>query len=278
MLKRNYYCLVAGLPDLLFNENKLALSSLSFRNELRKILSNTDLKILEQILFTFDNQNLINILFERDLPFNELGNFSRSFLEDQITAPTIIPDFMVSYIKWTKDRELKEFPLQNENKLYQLFYEHILTLKSDFLTTWFKFDLNLRNILTAFNCKQFKYDTEGHIISTFQDNIANELISGRSLRYESFEEIPYAEEIFRIADTTSGFLDKETATDKIKWNYLEEITFFHYFTIEKILAFFLKLIIVERLTILDKETGREFLDKLVHELKESYEHTMETIE
>ena len=34
MLKKNYYCLVAGLPDLLFSESKQGYNSLDFRNEL----------------------------------------------------------------------------------------------------------------------------------------------------------------------------------------------------------------------------------------------------
>ena len=58
--------------------------------------------------------------------------------------------------------------------------------------------------------------------------------------------------------------------DKIKWDYLDEYTFFHYFTIEKVISYVLKILITERWIKLDSETGKTLLNKLLNELKTSY--------
>ena len=73
MLKKKYYCLVAGLPDLLFNEMKQGFSSLYFRNELQYQLSKTDLELAKLLYLPNDNKNFLNLLFEKNEPFNKLS-------------------------------------------------------------------------------------------------------------------------------------------------------------------------------------------------------------
>lgn len=272
MLKRKYYCLVAGLPDLLFNDSKSGFASLTFRNELKEQLSSGDFNLVKQIFFAYDNKNLINLLFKQNKPFYKLGNISKEKLETQIIQPTEIPEYMIHFIKWIKIQESQKLSLQYENKLHQLFYEQILQLKNEFLCNWYTFQLNLKNILTAINCKQFNYDIKSQIIQVDEYNSINTLLLNYRLKHDFYEDdIPYAEQIFRIAESDTNLIEKEKSVDKIKWNYLDEQTFFHYFSIEKILSFVLKLIITERWMKLDAKTGRDLLDKLINDLETSYE-------
>ena len=64
--------------------------------------------------------------------------------------------------------------------------------------------------------------------------------------------------------------EKEKAFDNIKWKFLDEHTFFNYFTIEKILSFVIKLNIVERWIELDNETGKALFNRLINDIKMSY--------
>ena len=100
MFKNNYYCLVAGLPDLLFSESKPGFSSLDFRTELKEQLSVDDFNLVKQVYLLFDNQNLLNLLFKQNKPFNTLGIISKEKLEAEIIKPSEIPDYMIQYIKW----------------------------------------------------------------------------------------------------------------------------------------------------------------------------------
>lgn len=272
MFRRNYYCLIAGLPDLLFNENKLGITNLTFRDELKDQLSLTDFNLIKTIFFPFDNKNLLNLLFEPNNPFNSSGNFSKSFLEDQIIKLNQIPDYMIHYIKWIRCQESNSFSLQNENKLYELFYEYVLQTKNEFLNKWFTFDLNIRNVLTAIKCKQFNRSIEKQIIRIDANPATNILLIENHLNHDSVKEkLPFAEQIFRIAESDASMIEKEKSIDKIKWDYLDEETFFYYFTIEKIMSFLIKLTITERWMKLDAKTGKELLNKLINELKTSYE-------
>ncbi len=58
----------------------------------------------------------------------------------------------------------------------------------------------------------------------------------------------------------------EKALDEIRWDKLSELTVFSYFEIETILAFLLKVEIVERWQSLDSTFGTERLEKLLTEL------------
>ena len=271
MSKKNYYCLVAGLPDLFFNESKQGFSSLDFRNELQYQLSKTDLELVKLLYLPNDNKNLLNLLFEKNEPFNKLGNYEKEFLENQILQPVEIPNYMTRFLKWAKNLETRELNLQIENKLHSLFYEYALLTKNNFLNEWFKFELNIKNILTAFNCVQFNYSTEKHLIQVSQNNTVYSLLISKRLKHELFEEeLPFSDQIFRVAESNTSPEEKEKAIDKILWAYLDEQTFFHYFTIEKILSYIIKLGIIERWMKLDAETGKALLNKLIEELKLSY--------
>ena len=271
MSKKNYYCLVAGLPDLFFNESKQGFSSLDFKNELQYQLSKTDLELVKLLYLPNDNKNLLNLLFEKNEPFNKLGNYEKEFLENQILQPVEIPNYMTRFLKWAKNLETRELNLQIENKLHSLFYEYALLTKNNFLNEWFKFELNIKNILTAFNCVQFNYSTEKHLIQVSQNNTVYSLLISKRLKHELFEEeLPFSDQIFRVAESNTSPEEKEKAIEKILWAYLDEQTFFHYFTIEKILSYIIKLGIIERWMKLDAETGKALLNKLIEELKLSY--------
>ena len=271
MSKKNYYCLVAGLPDLFFNESKQGYSSLEFRNELKTQLSKTDLELVKLLYLPHDNENLLNLFFEEDEPFNLSGNYQKEFLENQILIPNEIPDYMVPFLNWAKNLETRELNLEIENKLQDLYYKYVVTTKNNFLREWFEFELGIKNILTAFNCKQFNYSPEKHLIQTGKNNSIYSLLINKRLKHEFFEEeLPFADQVFRIAESDFSPEEKEKAIDKILWDYLDEQTFFHYFTVEKVLSYVIKLGIIERWLKLDAETGKALLNKLIEELKLSY--------
>jgi hypothetical protein len=66
-------------------------------------------------------------------------------------------------------------------------------------------------------------------------------------------------------------MQREKAIDMLKWDWLDENTFFNYFTIEKLISYYIKLEMIERWIKLDPETGREFFKKLIKDLESGYE-------
>ena len=59
-----YYYLIAGLPELSLEDNKLNYTMASFREELYPELSKNDREIVDLLYLKFDNKNLLILLKE----------------------------------------------------------------------------------------------------------------------------------------------------------------------------------------------------------------------
>ena len=60
---------------------------------------------------------------------------------------------------------------------------------------------------------------------------------------------------------------REKKIDLLKWNWLEENTFFKTFDIESVFAYLLKLEMIERWVTLDKDAGEKTFRSLVKGMK-----------
>jgi len=271
MFKRNYYCLVAGLPDIIIDGNKPGETSHEFKNELAEQLLTSDYKFAELLYLHYDNKNLLNLLLKQDNRFITLGNYTEEYLEEQIKEPTNIVDYMKQLIFNFKAETSGNSNLSSENELQSLYYEYVLQVKNDFLEQWFKFERDMKNILTAVNCHRYDYDTEKQLIPVKHKNEVYETLVKSSPKPDLLaDEVPYVEKILQIAESEMDISEKEKSLDNIKWQFLDEHTFFRYFTIEKILSFVIKLNIVERWIELDNETGKALFTRLINDIKMSY--------
>lgn len=271
IFKRNYFCLVAGLPDIIINGNKPGETSNEFKNKLAEQLHTSDYKLAELLYLHYDNKNLLNMLLKQDNRFITLGNYTEAYLEEQIKEPTNIVDYMKQLIFNFKAETSGNSNLSIENELQSLYYEYVLQVKNDFLEQWFMFDKDMKNILTAVNCRKYSYDTEKQLIPVKHENEVYEKLIKSSSKADLFaDEVPYAGKILQIAESEMDLSEKEKALDNIMWEFLDEHTFFNYFTIEKILSFVIKLILVERWIELDNETGKALFTRLINDIKMSY--------
>ena len=271
LFKRNYYCLVSGLPDIIFDGNKPGETSHEFKNELAEQLHTSDYKLAELLYLHYDNKNLLNLLLKQDKQFIIHGNYTEDYLEEQIKEPTDIVDYMKQLIYNFKAETSGKSNLSYENELQNLYYEYVLKVENNFLKQWFKFDSDVKNILTAVNCYKYGYDTEKQLIRIKEEDDVYETLIKRGLKADSLaDEVPDADKILQIAESEMDISEKEKALDNIRWEFLDEHTFFNYFNIEKILSYVIKLKIVERWIELDNETGKALFNKLINDIKMSY--------
>src|SRR5690606_6731678 len=80
----NYYCLIAGLPDIQVDDSKGVVSLHEFIDELQEQLTVSDKKLLQLLLAHYDNSNLLAYLNNRDANLNSLGNLDVVDWEDII--------------------------------------------------------------------------------------------------------------------------------------------------------------------------------------------------
>ena len=270
-IKRDYYCLVAGLPDLRPNESKLSKTSLAFKNELKEQLHPSDYSLAELLFLQYDNKNLLNLLLNRDSTHLPLANYTTEHLEDQLKEPDNIVEYLSRFILMFNNELFDKSELNSERQLLKLYYEYVLQTKNSFLKGWFNFDRDMKNVLTAINCRKFGFDVEKQLISGSYENEVYKMLLKDSPKQDLLaDELPYAERILKITEAEMSISEKEKFFDKLKWEFLDEQTFFNYFSIEKILSFIIKLNIVERWVALDNETGRSLFEQLINEIRKNY--------
>lgn len=267
-MKRKYYYLVAGLQDITLDVHKLSMGQLEFRQELQQQLHPDDFKLVEILFYPVDNINLINLLSKNQKEFDILGSFTQAQLEENIKEPEgELPAYMNRFIEANKNHEQIIPCMSPENELTALFYNYTQTLDSDFLKDWFKFNRHLNDLLTAIICRKYDIPYENQIIGT--GDVAEAIRRSNARDFGLSSEIEWLEDLLNIAKN-ENIQEREKAVDMLRWKYLDDTTFFEYFTIDRILAFMIKLGMVQRWLAIDREHGLKMFDQLLNDLKTSY--------
>ena len=275
MIKRNYYYLVAGLPDLILDDKKLHLSSVDLRSYLEEQLHPSDFHLVKLFFLPWDHENLLGLLYEDVVEWDERGNFSRDFMEQladkkqfELIETIEIPDYLIDFTeRYHSDEE--DLPKSKAIKvLTEGWYNLLRNSGNDFVEELARYKQNMANIMLALNGRKHDIPYEDAIIG--DDEITAALKKSRSRDFGLSNEINEMETIVQIFEI-DNILDREMKLDNQLWKFLDEATFFNYFTIEKVLAFVQKLFIVERWFVLDKEKGQQIFNQLLEELQSSYE-------
>jgi hypothetical protein len=268
----NYYCLVTGLPELSLEDGKLSYTVANFKTEIYPLLSKTDKKLVDLYYLKFDNRNLLSLLKDREAVVDaSLGNYSAdellgliaSFFKEKKVSdkkfPTYFYEFAELYLN-TPDEERVGF----EDKLYGFYYDYAIKCGNKFVSTWFELNLNVNNILAALTARKYKMEISK--VPVGNNLIADALRTSNARDFGLADELEYFDQLVRINDTVD-LVEREKKIDMLKWFWLEENTFFNYFSIEKIFVFLMKLEMIERWVSLDKEKGNELFRKLIDQLK-----------
>lgn len=281
-MSRQHYYLVAGLPDVFFDDKKLSVSTAEYRAYLSEHLTEKEMVLIKLHFWQFDHQNILNKLKNSEEAILPLGNLSADMLDELMAASKdgsyeslsfSIPDYIVSFIDAYKaDTAIysgKSWDLQ----LTELYYNYLSGIENTFIKDWYLFELKLSNVLTAFNCRKNDIEIENQIIGKLELNDKLIKSSARDFGLDS-DELPSASLVFKALETID-LLEQEKKIDLMRWELLDESSFFHYFSIEKLFVFLIKLSIAERWIGLDKTKGLELFKELLNSLETSYEFPAE---
>ncbi len=277
-MKHYYYCLIAGLPDIFIEDNKLSFGLRDFKDQLiEEKLPQEDLKLIQSFFWRYDNQNLLIRLTDSNNEPNTLANLSPEDLDELFAMAKDdslenlkgrVPSYLGEFINAYKN-ETPLIPGKSwENQLAELYYQYIQILDNEFIRNWYDFEVGLTNILTAFNCRKHQMEIQGELIG--DNELTANLAKSNARDFGISNEFPKLEAILRAVEE-DNILEKEKKIDLLKWELLDDWTFFHYFTIEKIFAYILKMEMIERWLRLDKKTGEELFNRLLTNLESSYE-------
>lgn len=265
-----YYCLVAGLPDISLDDGKLSYSVSDFKAELYPDLSAQDRKLIDLFYLKFDNTAILKLLRNKDAVIEDKGNFSAEELLQLIEAvregdtpdkkyPSYLVNFVSQYLQLSQDELYR-----TDDLLAALYYSYGMSSNNAFIASWFEFNLNLNNILAALAARKYKMEVSSVIVGA--TSICEQLRTSNARDFGLNETLEYFEALQRIADIEE-LVEREKKVDMLKWKWLEDESFFHYFTIERIFVFLMQLEMIERWISLDKEKGNELFRKMIQDLK-----------
>lgn len=82
----NYYCLMAGLPDITLENTKQEVSMPDLREELEAVLSEKDKKVLYYFFLQKDCTNLARLLKNPKAEIDDYGNLGMEQYVDLMTS------------------------------------------------------------------------------------------------------------------------------------------------------------------------------------------------
>ncbi|MDO8953164.1 MAG: DUF2764 family protein [Draconibacterium sp.] len=268
MLKRNYYYLVAGFPDIVLDQKKIPFSLAELKQELKYHLHADDYRLVEYLFLEYDNINFLNILQKKEAEFIPMGNYDQSFFIEEIKEPENLPVYMKKFLTDYREESPVNPNLSLENQLTWLFYDFMIEQKNEFLSQWFTSLRDIKNIFTIYNALKFGIDIETQMIGDYELTEAAKRTTSKD--FGMVNELPYIDQIIGIHEN-SDIVEQEMSFDLLKWNYLDNLNTFNYFSIEQILAFVIKFIMVERWTKLETEHSNEIFKKMLNDLENSFQ-------
>ena len=271
-----YYYLVTGLPELSLEDNKLNYTVGDFKTEFYPQLSKEDQKLVDLYYLKFDNVNLLKLLNDREAVIDPRGNFTadqfvavfKQFDEEGIiSSPGSLPPYLIKFIQaYLSQQEAgvtSEILL--EDWLAGLYYEYAMQCSNDFVSSWFEFNLNSNNVLVALAARKYKMPVAQLVVGDTE--ICQALKTSNARDFGLTGELDYFDQLLKISET-EDLVDREKRVDQLKWKWMEDKTFFDYFSIERLYVFLLQLEIIERWISLDKEKGNQMFREIIESLKD----------
>jgi len=267
-----YYYLVAGLPKLALEDNKLSYTVADFKEDIYPALTVADKKLVSLFFLQYDNANVLKLLKDKEAAIDGRGVFSAEELNEYILRlkegdrieNSMFPAYLSTFISEYFTNPVEENFLL-ENRLAALYYAYAMECKNKFVSSWFAFNLTVNNILVALAARKYKMELSSVIVGDTE--VCEALRTSNARDFGLTGEVDCMEQLMKISEI-SELVEREKKIDQLRWSWMEEATFFDYFTIERLFVFLLQLDMVERWMVLDKEKGNLLFRNIIATLKD----------
>lgn len=256
-----YYFLSSLLPDL-----QLGVPPDIDSEKLKELfdinLSLEDKRKVQQFRTYYDILNLRSLWKKEN--FSYRGNYNQSNMEDLLLHHEGFPSFVFNYLD---QYDKIEDRLKNFTSLVANYFNDSLNNSNGFLKKYLLFERDLRIILTGLRAKKLKRELLQELqYEDPHDTLVAQLIAQKdSPDYEPPEEYQELKEIFE--ETWNEPLKLHHALNDYRLKKIDEISTVDLFSIDRILAYLAKLTIVEQDLELDKDEGKNKVDKILKEAR-----------
>ncbi len=282
MLANQYYYFVTGLPNIGFEDGKVVYNPQRFLEEAGAKLSKRDLKLIELMYLPQDLDNLLKLLYNKEMDASSQGLIPESAWQSLIAylkpnpdnemriKPQIckqLPTFVLSHTKEFLQLETEPEQIEWETRFLVSFYELAINHRNKYIRAWFSYNRDIQNILIALTGRKYDYPFAKYLIGSGEtvDKLSRSTAPdfGLGKQHHLFDNLSRIFEQY-------GIIDRERNVDALRWRWIDNQNFFEYFNIDRILGYFCKLRILDRWISMDPEYGRELFFDTLNELENSF--------
>lgn len=268
----NYYCLIAGLPEIDFSDSHPGYSMDELVEQLHESLTPWDARLMANFFFLQrDCKNLVGYLKDPEAELMYQGAYTREQYHDLVKSAEEMnfnvhryPSFLSIFAReWAFNKDKKGyFP---EDEILYLFYKYAIdNCSNKFVREWYQMNMDINNILTAILARKYGWNIADYIQG--EGEVQEKLREENTPDFGLSREMDYMKELIQIADQDDP-VKKEKMIDALKWLWLDDNTFFEPFGIESVFAYMCKLEMQYRWANLDVEKGKESFEQIIENLR-----------
>ena len=268
----NYYCLIAGLPDIDLSDSHPGYSMDELVEQLHESLTPWDARLMANFFFLQrDCKNLVGYLKDPEAELMYQGAYTKEQYKDLVKSAEEMnfnvhryPSFLSIFAReWAFNKDKKGyFP---EDEILYLFYKYAIdNCSNKFVREWYQMNMDINNILTAILARKYGWNIADYIKG--EGEVQEKLREENTPDFGLSREMDYMKELIQIAEQDDP-VKKEKMIDALKWLWLDDNTFFEPFGIESVFAYMCKLEMQYRWANLDVEKGKESFEQIIENLR-----------
>jgi len=247
-----YYFLVSYLPELHPDDRKLRVRIADLLDEMDHF-SEEDRRQVELVLLAGDVLQIERLLSGKDVEITP-QLFGRGFWKEQIQSPKEVPEDFAEVLEMLR---LEGPSPKNLDLLYEAYYAYAIERASgDFLPAYLRFERDLRNVMAAVRARRKGFATSEHLVG--EGDVVEALERSTAEDFGLGAEHPWIERLIAAKDPQ----EMQGIMERIIWEKLEEMTESRDFDFDVILAYLLKLQILEKGLALSEDQGMEIVKQL----------------
>jgi len=254
-----YYFLAAALPELAIGEPpEISFHVLSLL--LRLNLKPADLHFADVLRRFYDITNVR--AFWREKPLEHYGTLSENDLEEAILTGEGLPEYVYDFLeKYVSPKErFDAFP-----NLLMTYFREEMKSKNWFVQTYLRFEWECRLVLMAMRAKQMQRDVSLEL-HAFDDPLVSLILAQKDAkRFEPPERFSKLKTLF--SDHCEDPKKMHQALCEYRFKEIEKMYGIQTLSLDRILAYMMQLILVEKYLQLDKEKGLGMIDEKVRKVQ-----------
>jgi hypothetical protein len=238
MRKNNYYTLLAGLPDMDFSSAiAITLPVLYPDGELDAALSSDDLELVKLLYYSKLHDTIV-ARHEVDSPENASAGTQSGVDEDELMQE---PEYVRHWLAWKEEQGRGVERAASTAKLLEFWFLALRTSGNRFLQLWGESEQNLLNFLAA-----RRAESTGRLKRLVHGNDYAVLLEQFSVSQRiCLTEFDMAEKV-ENAMSQEDIFKREMQLDRLRWDRIDDINRFEYFSIDVVLGYCQKAMLLQR--------------------------------